>query len=221
MTSAVDDSSPLVDASSSAGGDIALVHVCRHGLVHNPERVLYARLPGFHLSAVGRAMAERLGEHFADTPISHLRTSPLERAQETMAPIAARHPDVPVVIDWRLIEADSRMQGQVKGALSLHLVRPSNWRYFLRPDGWGESFGPMAARVLAAVSDAGLTVGPGGQAVLVSHQAPIWVARRLAEGKPLLNIPLTRQCALASITTFAVAPDGVATFYSYQEVVPS
>ena len=163
-------------------------------------------------------MASLLGEHFADMPVGHLRVSPLERAQETMAPIAERHPDVPVVIDWRLIEADSRMQGQVKGPASLFLAKPANWRLFLKQD-WGEDYEVMAERTLAAIADAGITVGPGGHAVVVSHQAPIWVARRLAEGKGLFNVPALRQCALASITTFAVTPGGQVSFRSYQDVV--
>jgi len=200
------------------GPDDALVHVCRHGLVHNPANVLYSRLPGFHLSAEGRAMAARLGEHFADVPVTHLRTSPLERARETMEPIAARHSQLDVVVDARLIEADSRLQGQVKGRWSLRLARPANWRYFVRPDGWGEGFAEMASRVLAAVADSGRIVGPGGHAVLVSHQAPIWAARRLAEHKFLFNIPAIRQCALASVTTFAVGPDGTVSFHDYREV---
>ena len=199
--------------------DAALVHVCRHGLVYNPENVLYSRLPGFHLAEAGRAMAEQLGAHFADVPVTHLSTSPLERAQETMAPIAARHGDVPVVVDERLIEAASTMQGQVKGPGSLRLLKPANWRYFLQPNGWGEGFKPMAERATAAIVDAGLAAGPGGQAVLVSHQAPIWAARRLAEGKFLLNIPATRQCALASVTTFAVTPNGGVSFVDYEEIL--
>ena len=164
-------------------------------------------------------MAEQLGAHFADVPVTHLRTSPLERARETMAPIAAHHGDVPVVVDERLIEADSRMQGQVKGPGSLRLAKPANWRYFLSRDGWGEGFKPMADRATAAIVDAGLAVGPGGHAVLVSHQSPIWAARRQAEGKFLLNIPIMRHCDLASITTFAVTPDGAVSFVSYEEVV--
>jgi len=199
--------------------DVALVHVCRHGQVYNPEGILYSRLPGFHLSDAGRAMADQLGAHFADLPVTHLRTSPLERAQETMTPIAARHADVPVVVDDRLIEAASSMQGQAKGPGSLRLLKPANWRFFLKADGWGEGFKPMADRTTAAIVDAGLAAGPGGQAILVSHQAPIWCARRLAEGKSLLNIPATRQCALASVTTFAVTPDGDISFVGYEPVV--
>ena len=200
---------------------VTLVHVCRHGLVENPQHVLYSRLPGFHLSAQGRAMAQLLGQHFADTPLTYLCTSPLERAQETMAPIAAAHPNLPVHVDWRLIEADSAMQGQRKGPLSLRLARPANWHLFLPPSkgGWGEAFAPMAARVATAIADAAQYAGPGGQAALVSHQAPIWAARRLAEHKFLFNIPATRQCALASVTTFAVDVDGTVRFVSYKDVV--
>ncbi|MCL2653356.1 MAG: histidine phosphatase family protein [Propionibacteriaceae bacterium] len=197
--------------------DAALVHVCRHGLVHNPGNVLYSRLPGFHLSEAGRAMAEQLGQFFAEAPVTYLGVSPLERARETMVPIAARH-HVPVVIDERLIEAESRMQGQVKGPRSLWLAKPANWRFFVSRDGWGEGFQPMADRTTAAIADAGLAAGPGGHAVLVSHQSPIWAARRHAEGKFLLNIPIMRKCELASVTTFAVAPDGAVSFVSYEEV---
>jgi len=201
--------------------DVRIVYLCRHGLVENPQHVLYSRLPGFHLSERGRAMAQRLGDHFAEVPLTHLRVSPLERAQETMVPIAARHPDLPVVVDPRLIEADSRLQGQTKGPLSLGLARPSNWHYFVRPSrsGWGEPNDEMAARMLAAIADAAHCAGPGGQAVLVSHQAPIWVARCYAQGRRLFNVPLTRQCALASVTTFTVSGDEHIEFTEYEDII--
>ena len=32
---------------------LVTVHLLRHGEVHNPDRVLYGRLPGFRLSALG------------------------------------------------------------------------------------------------------------------------------------------------------------------------
>ena len=36
-------------------------------------------------------MADRVAEHLADRDITHVVASPLERAQETAAPIAAAH----------------------------------------------------------------------------------------------------------------------------------
>ena len=36
-----------------------IVHLLRHGEVHNPGGVLYGRRDGFHLSDLGNKMAER------------------------------------------------------------------------------------------------------------------------------------------------------------------
>ena len=69
--------------------DTTVVHLLRHGEVHNPEGVLYGRLPGYHLSELGRQMARLVADHLADRDITYVVASPLERAQETAAPIAA------------------------------------------------------------------------------------------------------------------------------------
>jgi len=201
--------------------NLALVHLCRHGKVFNPDRILYSRLPGFHLSEEGQAMADGLAKFFADTPLNYLGSSPMERAQETMAPIAKLHPGLEVVTDTRLTEAASRLQGQAKGLWSLRLIKPANWRYFIdfRRPGWGEGFAAMGSRVTEAIADAGRMVGPGGQAVLISHQGPIWAARRMAEAKFLFNVPATRRCRLASVTTFTVTESGRVGFQSYLEPV--
>jgi len=68
--------------------ETTVVHLMRHGEVHNPTGVLYGRIPDFHLSELGRTMAERVAEHVKNRDIVHLVSSPLERAQETMEPIA-------------------------------------------------------------------------------------------------------------------------------------
>ena len=58
----------------------------------------------------GRQMAERIAEHFRERDVVHLRSSPLERAQETAAPLAEAF-DLPVVIDSRVIEAANYFEG--------------------------------------------------------------------------------------------------------------
>jgi broad specificity phosphatase PhoE len=182
-----------------------LIHVCRHGEVFNPNKVLYARLPGYHLSERGFAMADRLGEYFAAVPLAALRVSPLERTRETMAPIAARHGGVPVVIDDRLTEADSLQQGWRYGP-SLAVLNPRKlWIYRnpIRPS-WGEAYVDMAARMMSVIVDTAVSIGPGAQAVLVSHQSPIYTCRLFVEGRPLPNMDFQRQCTLASVTTFEV-----------------
>lgn len=189
-----------------------LVHVCRHGQVENPGHVLYGRLPGFGLSDLGRRMADRLGEHFAEAPLTHLRTSPLQRARETLAPIAARHPGLDPVVDQRLVEAANALQGRAFGRFNERLLLPGNLRHLYHPlrPSWGEPYRLVAARVLAAITDAAAAAGPGGRAVLVSHELPIWMARRGAEGRPLVHNPAARECRLASVTTFTVVEGRIA-----------
>lgn len=50
---------------------------------------LAGRLPGVHLNEKGKKQAQALGEALGDVPIKAIYSSPLERAMETAAPIAA------------------------------------------------------------------------------------------------------------------------------------
>ena len=47
-----------------------IVHMMRHGEVHNPDAILYGRLPGFHLSDTGRAQARKVADALADHDIT-------------------------------------------------------------------------------------------------------------------------------------------------------
>lgn len=179
------------------------VHLLRHGEVYNPDRVLYGRLPGFRLSELGVAQAEVAAQFLAQRPIGCVVSSPLERAQQTAAPLAALS-GVDIDIDERLIEAENKLEGRrVAGGKGL-FTDVANWRYFrnpLRPS-WGEPYTQIAARTLAAARAVRRRVeGTGLDAVCVSHQLPIVAARRRAEGLPLFHDPRRRECSLASVTT--------------------
>ena len=87
-----------------------IVHLLRHGEVHNPGGVLYGRRAGFHLSDLGRRMADRVAEQVGDRDIVHMRTSPLERARETGAPLAARR-GVEMFVDPRVVESSNVFEG--------------------------------------------------------------------------------------------------------------
>nr|BFF23402.1 hypothetical protein GCM10025732_13670 [Glycomyces mayteni] len=50
----------------------------------------------------------------------------------------------------------------------------------------------------------------GAEAVIVSHQLPIWTVRRFAERKRLWHDPRKRQCALASVTSFVYEGESLA-----------
>lgn len=182
------------------------VHLLRHGEVDNPTGVLYGQLPDFHLSPVGRRMAARAAEFFADVPLAALISSPLERAQETIAPVAALHPDLDVRLEPGVIEASSVFEGQVFGAGNKALREPHNWKYLrnpLRPS-WGEPYRAIEARMQTVILDVAREVGEGGQALIVSHQLPIWIAHLSAEGRRLAHNPRSRVCTLGSVTSFGV-----------------
>ncbi|MBK9159648.1 MAG: histidine phosphatase family protein [Propionibacteriaceae bacterium] len=198
---------------------MTVVHVVRHGQVHNPTGILYGRLPGFGLSELGQRMAAGLGEHFAQVPLTHLRSSPLQRAQETMAPIAAKHPDLEVVLDERIIEAANHFEGTRPSMSAGFMLNPRNWWWFrnpLRPS-WGEPYTSILPRMRAAILDAAVAAGDG-QAAVVSHELPIWTLRRGTEGRPLFHHPGKRECALASVTSFVVV-DGQIAGVSYAQPV--
>lgn len=193
------------------------VHLLRHGEVFNPDGVLYGRLPAFHLSERGYAMAEMVAEHFAEVAANgnapvYIVASPLTRAQETAAP-TAKVLGLDVVTDPRVIEAENHFEGLKVS--KKELLKPIHWAYFRNPmrPSWGEPYQAQADRMLAAARDAAAKAyelgGENAQAIIVSHQLPIWSARRKAEGKRLWHDPRHRECTLASLTSLTFEGDDV------------
>jgi broad specificity phosphatase PhoE len=186
--------------------EITVVHLLRHGEVHNPDHVLYGRLPGYHLSANGRMMAAAAADFFAGRPVAAVFASPLERAQETAQPVAERL-GLTITTDDRLIESGNVLEGKSVSLASLAL-NPRNWRYLWNPfrPSWGEPYTQIAGRVLQVV-DRARDASRGREAVCVSHQLPIWVTRLSAERKRLWHNPSSRQCALGSVTSLTFDGD--------------
>ncbi len=184
-----------------------VVHLLRHGEVNNPEGVLYGRLPGYHLSDRGRQMADLVAESLAGHDVATVISSPLERAQETAAPIARAH-GLTVPLDVRLIEAGNAFEGMTFGVGDGSLRHPGHWPKLINPfrPSWGEPYELIAARMLAAV-DRARREAAGREAVLVSHQSPVWVARLALEGRRLWHDPRKRQCSLASLTSLTYDDD--------------
>jgi broad specificity phosphatase PhoE len=193
-----------------AAGVNATVHLVRHGEVENPQGVLYGRIPGYHLSESGRVMAKAAADFLAGRDIVVLRSSPLERALETAEPIGAEL-GLLVEVDDRLIEPWNHFEGMRFAVGDGALRRPRHWLHLWNPfrPSWGEPYGQVAARVLAAVGDAAKAAN-GHEAVCVSHQLPIWVTRRSVEGRRLWHDPRRRECALGSVTSVTFADGKVA-----------
>jgi broad specificity phosphatase PhoE len=179
-----------------------VVHVLRHGEVENPTKVLYGRLPGFRLSSLGEQMAKAAVQALAAHDITVVVSSPLERAIQTAEPIAAQF-GLPIGVDDRLIESTNFFEGKRVGVGDGALRDPRNWWVLRDPfaPSWGESYTAIARRMNAALQDV-RRQAEGHEAVVVSHQLPIWTLRRLLERKRLWHDPRRRQCGLASLTSF-------------------
>lgn len=88
------------------------IYVVRHAHVHNPDDILYGRLPRFRLSDLGREQAEVTAGILSREPVSVIYTSPQLRARQTAAAIAAHHEGVGVRRSHLLAEVLTGWQGR-------------------------------------------------------------------------------------------------------------
>jgi len=193
------------------------VHVIRHGEVENPEKILYGRQPGWRLSERGKEMAEVIGDWSKSLDLGALHVSPLQRAQETAAPIARAH-SISITTDEKLIEAANIFEGKKFELGSGVLRHPASWKHLYNPwkPSWGEPYEEQISRMLAAIFDAKKAAN-GKDAIVVSHQLPIWILRSAIEGRRLLHDPRKRECTLASVTSVHFDDEGMISGTSYSE----
>ncbi|MCK2199802.1 histidine phosphatase family protein [Corynebacterium callunae] len=186
-----------------------IVHLVRHGEVHNPEKILYGRMPGYRLSARGRSQAAATAASFKGHDVTYLAASPLQRVQETSQPFAAIT-GVDVITDDDLLEAGNRFEGLRTKGLRSQLWNPVRWPLMRNPSlpSWGEHYEDILERMMAAVERARVAA-EGHEAILVSHQLPIVCVQRYARGKQLWHNPAARQCDLASVTSLVFQNDQI------------
>jgi broad specificity phosphatase PhoE len=163
------------------------LHLVRHGEVDNPQHVVYATLPGFELSELGRVQAKEAARYLSSQPIVAVWSSPLERALSTAAVIAARA-GLPVSVDEELIEW--RIADDWAGIVweELPTTRPGELEAYLEHP-WDlpfarESLTELAARmrgVLQRLHERHVE----GDVVVVSHQDPVQAARLAITGRSL------------------------------------
>jgi broad specificity phosphatase PhoE len=88
------------------------VYFVRHGQVHNPQSIIYGRLPRFRLSARGVAEARAAGRLMSTILLSAAYTSPLLRARQTAKEIVAFHPQLKLRHSALLNEVLTVFEGQ-------------------------------------------------------------------------------------------------------------
>src|ERR1039457_4969966 len=178
--------------SSAQSAATTVVHLLRHGEVYNPQGILYGRIPGFQLSEDGRLMAKAAADFLAGRDVVLLKSSPLDRALETAAPLSALF-GLDVMVDERLIEPSNRFEGTTFGPGSGALGNPAHWRYLYNPfrPSWGGWYASSAARQDESDASAGRPAtrqgggrrhpspphlppppGRGGKAALAQPDAP-------------------------------------------------
>ncbi len=167
-----------------------LVLLVRHGQTPTTGKVLPGRAAGLHLADKGQQQAETVAQRIAalqtgQRRVAAIYASPLERTQETAAPIA-KALGLRVRRHRGLLEADF---GQWTGAELKKLYKLPEWRTVQRnPSGFrfpdGESFPEMQTRICGAIDKLRIA-HPGETVVAVSHADPIKAAVAHAMGTHL------------------------------------
>ena len=183
-----------------------LVLLVRHGQTPTTGKLLPGRAPGLHLADAGHEQARRAAERIAAlTRVDAVYASPLERARETAAPIAAGR-KLKVQIDKGLLECDF---GDWTGAELKNLMKLPEWQTVQRAPSTftfpgGESFTAMQNRIVGAI-DRIRAAHPGGVVVLVSHADPIKAAVAHAMGT---HIDLFQRIVISTCSVSAIAFHG-------------
>jgi probable phosphomutase (TIGR03848 family) len=150
----------------------------RHGRsTANTEGVLAGWSPGVALDDTGRAQATALAARLAALPLAAVVCSPLQRCQETVAPLLATRPELTLHTEDRIGECH---YGDWTGRKLSELAAEPLWETVQRhpsaavfPGEEGESLRAMQARAVDAVRDWNARIeaehGPDAVYALCSH----------------------------------------------------
>ncbi len=181
----------------------------RHGQTPTTGAVLPGRAPGLHLADAGTQQAQRVAERIAELKtVDAIYASPLERARETAAPIAAAR-GMKVQIERGIVECDF---GEWTGAELKTLMKLPEWTTVQRAPSTfrfpsGESFTEMQSRMVTAV-DKLRVKHPGGTIVCVSHADPIkaLVAHAMGTHLDLFQRIVISTCSVSAIAYTSGGP---------------
>jgi probable phosphoglycerate mutase len=171
------------------------VLLMRHADVENPQHVLYGHLPGFYLSALGRAQAAAVGQSLRERGIKRIVHSPLERAQETAEIVNAQLPaPVPLEVEPALWEAEFSRYLQGVPFLQIPVRRPRWIVHKIRRGALpgDESIETLGSRVLN-VAHRLAREHPGEVSLCISHADPLQAAWILLDGRPHKESEMSRK----------------------------
>lgn len=157
------------------------IYLVRHGEVHNPEKILYGRIPGYKLSERGRNQAAKLGKFLSNRPVRAIYVSPLERTKETAAIVASFLPPAPISYDDRLLEVKTPLEGKLLSEFN------NIFDFYSEPlqSMGGESMTDIWQRMESIIEEV-KEKHSGSEVILVSHGDPIMITRAKHKGLPLV-----------------------------------
>jgi probable phosphoglycerate mutase len=157
---------------------VTTIHLIRHAEVHNPDRILYLRLPGIYLSTDGHRQAQRLGQVLKSHLVVAVYSSPMPRAIQTADYIAYEHGLV-TECSALLNELYSPYQGY-----SLEAMERAGWKLFEGIAAEYEQITDVWARVQRFCVQC-CKAHPGQEVVAVTHGDVALTAILWARGLPL------------------------------------
>jgi broad specificity phosphatase PhoE len=149
----------------------------RHADVHNPNDVIYGRLPRFRISTLGEQQAARLASYLSREPLAAIYTSPQLRARQTARYVSAYHPEVPVSVSSLLAEVKTGWQGTPNSKAGPNPDFYADRK--LHDDETTEQIADRLRRFVRRV----VRRHQGKTVVAVSHGDPIVIVRLLALGR--------------------------------------
>ncbi len=194
---------------AAAKAATTLVLLVRHGVTPTTGRTLPGRRRGLHLSDEGQRQAVALAARLAVVPkIAAIYSSPLERARETVTPLAKTR-RLAVRVERGLLESDL---GAWTGLSLKRAARRPEWPIVQRHASafrfpGGESFVEMQARMASTIARL-VERHRGDTIVVASHADPIKSLVAHALGTPL-DLFQRIVIAPASITAIAYRAEGL------------
>jgi broad specificity phosphatase PhoE len=157
------------------------IYLVRHGDVHNPDQIMYERIPGFRLSELGRTQAHALGKFLSGKKIQALYASPLERTIETATIISSYHKSLSIIRDERLLEVSTVARG-----MSVRDLAQMRWDFY-KPEftqKGGETLLDIWKRMSLFLGEV-VKKHAGQEIVVVSHGDPIMITAIAHKGEPI------------------------------------
>lgn len=187
--------------------DATTILLIRHGMTGYVARAIAGRQPGIRLTDEGRAQAGELVSRLGHVPLAAIYSGPLERAQETAAPLA-EHFGLPVRLCDEITELDFG-QWTERSFVDLdgdtHWQRFNSFRSFTRADG-GELMPEVQTRAVRTLERIRRD-HPGRVVAVVSHGDVIRSAVAYVLGVPL-DLFQRIEIRPASVSTVRISDEG-------------